>query len=405
MTRPTLPTGSLGAARLWFFAFLVAAVAGCQCSRKSEGQGRSQQSGPACTSTPAATRTLRVTAPVQQIAMAAGPKGTVVLASAGGLIHAAPTSGRELKHIGTGQSGTDVEQDAAVAHDGNGFAAVWRRTRAGADYLVFARLKADATLEGSERADPVHGARPGVAMASSGKGFAIAFASEGAVAVRLVAGDGSWLGDPLLLPGSTGGTSPSLVWQPPNYVVAWSSPAVAEADAATSGGTITTARIDPTSREVRLLSGLPTRGAAPQAVVAPAGDRIVMAWSDREAGAAAVLTAAVDKNGVRLAAPQEQTGHAIDAAPAIASDGTRVGLAWTEPMGTGRAKSVWARLDAGGTRQGEPLAVKGSEVTTQKAVPTALAWDGAAFVLARAGAQPTEVAIHRFGPLGCDARH
>jgi hypothetical protein len=405
MNRP-LPTPVVGAPRLWLFACLIAAIAGCQCSRKSNDRAP-QQRGSTCTTTPAASRTLHVAAPVEQLAMAAGPKGTVVVAVAGGLMYAAPTAGRELKRMGTGETGTDVEHDAAVACDGTGFAAVWRRTRAGADYLVFARLKADATLEGSERADPVHGVRPGVAIASSGHGFAVAFASEGAVAVRLVAGDGSWLGDPLLLPGSTGGGSPALVWQPPSYVVAWSNPAAADAgDASPSGGTITTARIDPATRQVKLLSGLLTRVGTARAAIAPAGERIVMAWSDREPGAtsAEVLTAAVDGNGVRLAEPQKQSGQAVDAPPAIASDGTRIGLVWTEPIGVDRAKAVWARLEAGGMRQGEPLAVLGSEVKAPVVVPAALTWDAAGFVLARVGAQPNEVAIHRFGPLGCDAR-
>lgn len=398
MTRPTLP--------IWLFACLIASVAGCRCSRKPDDRSPEQPAA-TCTTTPAASRTLRVAAPVEQLAMAAGPKGTVVIAAAGGLTYAAPTASRELRRIGTGQTGTDVEHDAAAAPDGDGFAAVWRRTRAGADYLVFARLKADATLEGSERADPVHGAGPGVAIASSGKGFAVAFATEGAVAVRLVAGDGSWLGDPLLLPGSTGGGSPALVWQPPSYVVAWSNPIAADAgDAAAAGGTITTARIDPATRQVKLLSGLLTRVGTARAAIAPAGDRIVMAWSDRETGARSVevFTAAVDGNGVRLAAPQKQSGQAVDGPPAIASDGLRIGLVWTEPVGVDRAKAMWARLEADGARHGEPLAVLGSEVKAPAVVPAALVWDAAGFVLARVGAQPNEVAIHRFGPLGCDAR-
>jgi hypothetical protein len=407
MTSRTLPTRSLGAARLWFFAFLVAGLASCQCSRRAPGDRGEEPQRSTCDATPVASRTLRVTAAVQQIAVAASPQGTVVLALAGGLVQAAPTSGRAFKQVGTGEAGTDVEQDPVVTAAGNGFAAVWRRQRAGVDHLVFARLKADATLDGAERADPVHGARPGVAIASSGNGFAVAFASEGAVAVRLLAGDGSWLGDPLLLPGSTGGASPALAWQAPNFVVAWSSPGASEAaDGSSSGGTITTARIDPATREVRLLSGIATRVGIARSAIAAVGDQVVMAWSDRDAGAgpSTLFTAVFDRNGVRLASPQRQSGAAIDAAPALAWSGPRGGLAWTEPSGPGRAKTVWARIEAGGQRQGDPLAVRGSEIGAPAPVPAALAWDGAAFVLARTGAQPNEVAIHRFGPLGCDAR-
>jgi hypothetical protein len=407
MTKRTLPAVTLVGARPWLFAFLIAAIAGCRCSRRSDDQGAPQQPPAGCSTTPAASRTLRVAAPVRQIAVAAGPKGTVVLAAAGGLMHAAPTSGREFKLIGTGQTGVDVERDPVVTAIGNGFAAVWSRQRAGADYLVFARLKADATLDGVERADPIHGTRPGVAIASSGTGFAVAFAAEGAVAVRLLAGDGSWLGNPLLLPGSTGGANPALAWQPPSYVVAWSSPGTAETpDASASSGTITTARIDPATRELRLLSGLSTRSGIARSAVAFAGGNVVMAWSDREAGAgpSMVLTAAIDPSGARLAAPQTHSGQVIDAAPALASAGSRTGLAWTEPDGVGRTKVMWARIEAGGVRQGDALAVKGSETDAPAPVPAALAWDSAGFVLARVGAQPNEVAIHRFGPLGCDAR-
>jgi hypothetical protein len=323
------------------------------------------------------------------------------------LMHAAPTSARELKHIGSGQTGTDVEQDGALVPSGTGFAAVWRRQRAGVDYLVFARLQADATLDGAERADPLFGTRPGLAVGSSGAGLAAAYATEGAVAVRLLGSDGNWLGGPLLLPGSKEGGNPSIVWRPPEYVVAWSGPATADApDGSADGASLTSARVDPASREVRLLSGLVTRGAAPRAALAAVGDSIVMAWSDRErdAGSSLVLTAAFDRNGVRLAATQKQAGQASDTAPALASNGSSAGLVWAEPAGAGRTKLVWARIKATGERQGDPLAVLGSEVTASAPVPAALAWDAAGFVLARVGAKPNEVAIHRFGPLGCDAR-
>ena len=418
MTKATFPStlsGTRGIAWLGLLAILAApAAGGCQCSRRPSGEhgpGSAGSANPAkcegARATAAAVRSLRAPAPVQQLAVAAGPSGSMLLAVAKSLVHAGPGSGRALQHIGTGEGGKDVEQDPAVTASGKEFAAVWRRRRGDADYLVFARLRPDGSLEGSERAEPLFGARPGVAIASSGTGLAVALATEGAVGVRLLAADGKPLGAPLLLPGSGGGTSPAIAFQAPGFVAAWTSPGSSVAvDGSASPGTITTARIDPASREVRQLAALVSHSPTARAALASAGERILMAWSDRDAGEGpwAVYTAAFDRNGVRLAQPERQPGLAIDAAPALASGASFASVAWTEPGGGGRTKSFWARLGDAGERSGEPLAVQGGEVVGPAPVAAALAWDGAAFVLVRPGAQPTDVDLYRFGPFGCDAR-
>jgi hypothetical protein len=301
---------------------------------------------------------------------------------------------------------------------------------------VFVRLRGDGTMEGQEHVEPIDQARPGLAMAAAGPLFAVAYVMEGAIGVQVLQPDGRPARPPVLLPGSAGAHAPSLAPLGSALLASWTSPRGER-------GAITIARIDPANGDVHPLSAIQTSSARARGSIAAGGERILLAFVDApleaapelaasadggttdaaaapapafDAGAVesggpvpamhpAVYTTAFEITGVRTMEPQLQPGEALDEPPSVAWNGSAFGLAWTGSDRTvGGPITRFAVIEPAGTRRGEPLEASGSVVPGAMRFPARLAWTGSAYVLARPGAAPEEIVVHRFGPNGCDAR-
>ena len=348
--------------------------------------------------TAAANHTLHARGSIDALAVASSARHTVILASVGGAMHSASLDATQLTHVGGGIPG-DRETEPAIVPTRDGFAAVWRRSHGGAEYLVFARLDHSGVLVGQEHAEQLDAGRPGAAIAASETGFALGYVIAGAVAVQLVTSDGTFDGPPTLLPGSAGSAGVQLAWLPPNYLAAWTTES-------RDRSAVTVGAIPATSHEVHPLSALQVPNGHARSRLVAAGDHFVMSLyrpSANGAGPDAFATA-FESSGVRLSDPQPLGEHSPDAPPALAYDGHATAAAWAESTGENATRVRWVRLNERGERAGDPLDVQGSARSAGGTAAPAMAWDGDSFVLARAGAESGEVAVHRFGPNGCDAR-
>jgi hypothetical protein len=424
-TRWVLGSKGLQRQGVWLLALLaIAGGTGCRRARRAR-QARAAAAARARVQLPAncdgarmtaaPMGTLRAPAPVQEIAVGAGSVGALVLASAGDRVYAGHPGEATMHPLGSATAGTDREADLAIVATDDGYAAAWRRTRGEIGSMVFARLRPDGTLVSPERVEPIDQAQPGIALASSGHLFAVAYVMAGAIGVQVLEPDGRPARPAVLLPGSAGAHSPSLAWMGSSFLAAWSSAREAQ-------GTITLAQIDPASGEVRPLSALQTVSATARGTIVVGGENILLALQDGPGGAdagttatdagestsllhPAVLTTAFESNGVRTIVPQVQPGPSLEARPAAAWNGQGFSIAWSgrDPASEG-AIAHWASIAPHGERQGDPLVVHGSAVPGTAPFAARLAWNGRAWVLARAGATPEQIVLHRFGPQGCDAR-
>lgn len=348
--------------------------------------------------TAAANHTLRAAGSIEQVAIASAAQHTVILASVGGAMTSATLDGSELIHVGAGVA-EDHESDPSIVPTRSGFAGVWRRSRAGNQYLVLQFFEPSGLPSGDEHTEQLDDGRSGAAIGAADHSLALAYVTGGAIRVQLADEHGGLSTIGALLPGSSSALGIDLVWLSPAYLATWTTQSGESA-------TITVAQVDPADGVVRPLSALQVHSAHAHGRLIAAGNRFFMAMFDpaTDANAPNVFSTAYEGSGVRIVDPQPLGDHAVESAPAVAYDGHHVAMAWTEEIAPGTTRARWVRLNDRAERVGDPLDVAGSTHNGGAHFAAALSWDGDAFVLARGGATADTLAIHRFGSNGCDAR-
>jgi hypothetical protein len=335
---------------------------------------------------------------VEAVAVASSSGHTLILASVAGAMHSAMLGATQLTHLAAGVPG-DQETEPSLVATREGFAAAWRRSHGGNEYLVFVRLDRDGALIGEEHAEQLDAGRPGASVAAADRGYALGYVTAGAVAVQLVNEQGAFDGPPTLLPGSAGAHGIFLTWMPPNYLATWVTETAERA-------AVTVGMMPGMSHDVHPLSALQVPTGHARARLVPAGDHFVMSLFSPSADGTGpnVFTTGFESTGVRLSDPQPLGEHAAEVAPALAYDGHATAVTWRETTGENATRDRWVKVNERGERQGDPRTVGGSEQTAGAPATPAIAWDGDSYVLVRGAADPETIAIHRFGPNGCDAR-
>ena len=304
-----------------------------------------------------------------------------------------------LQPIGDAVPG-DIESSPVIIVARGEYATAWRRRRADREFTVFARYGRDGHRIGDEHVTQLDAGRPGVSLSAGETGFALAYVTENAVAVQMLGPNGAPSAPPALMPGSGHAASVAVTWCSPMYYAAWS------AEGTDHVSRVTFASVPPTGGAPRAVSAVVVNSADSEMALGATRDHFAMVVADSvpDGGTMTVGSTAFAPSGLRESTIRPLSSEAIGSAPALASTGTAFAAVWADRSGDGTVRYRWSRVDARGQPIEPTLTVAGPDSAASVRVAPAIAWNGDGFVLARAGATASVIAVHRLGPNGCDSR-
>jgi hypothetical protein len=214
----------------------------------------------------------------------------------------------------------DFSLRPSLIWDGTTFVVVWGdRRNGGDDYRIYGqRIGPDGALLGENiELTPRGYYAESPSIAQGGRAFGVSFNVEDGdrrrVAFRTVSVDLQSLGD-IVMVGSPGSVSGSVVWSQDRYIVAYSTRDV------TPGPSILASAVDEDGNVI--VAERPITGPAPFArghSMLPLGDRLVIVWAEEQSGRYDLYTKQVSLDLEELSAPERITSSASDTtSPAIA---------------------------------------------------------------------------------------
>jgi hypothetical protein len=202
------------------------------------------------------------------------------------------------------------------------------------------------------------------AFAWAGDHYVVVYpdAASGNLFVGMLAQDGTALGSPTVVQAALPDSDlPNVVKTSSGFLVVWQAGAAGHAvfaHALASDGS-------PSGEGVSVAT---TQLQQPRPVLAPAGDKVAVAWMDQfDDGSRGVAIATIDPTTMQATAPQRAAQGDIDGYPWLAASGQTIGLVWTDQSTASNGQPSYdlgfARLDPQSLQPSAPMSLRGRALT------------------------------------------